>query len=91
MRSLGTLEKLSMDYPFGAINGQSHIVATSSTVAGIFQPVIWTPQQGIRRLPMLAGGEGVPRGINDSDQIVGFGVNALGEVHAALWTPVSGN
>jgi hypothetical protein len=38
---------------------------------------------------MLPGDEGVPRGINDSDQIVGFGVNALGEVHAALWTPIA--
>jgi len=91
MRSLGTLEKHSIDFPFGAINGQSHIVASASTIAGIFEPVIWTPQQGLRRLPMLPGGEGVPRGVNDSDQIVGFGVNAAGEIHAALWTPVGEN
>jgi hypothetical protein len=44
----------------------------------------------MRRLPTLGGGQGYPRDLNESGQLVGFGLNALQELHATLWTPVAG-
>ena len=50
-----------------------------------------TNRMSMRRLPTLGGGQGFPRDLNESGQLVGFGVNALQELHATLWTPSAGS
>jgi probable HAF family extracellular repeat protein len=75
-----------------AINSAGDIVGFSYTNSGIDHAFLYTngSMSDLNTLIDPASGwtVGVALGINDSDQIVGSGTNALGQQHALLLTPV---
>ena len=92
MVSLGNLPNHSDLVEPNGVNGRGEVVGTSLNIErGGYHPWIWTEERGMRRLPTLGGGQGYPRDLNESGQLVGFGVNALQELHATLWAPSAGS
>jgi probable HAF family extracellular repeat protein len=86
MRSLGTLDG-APDAGADAINTHRRVVGTS---ADFFHPFVWTPGDGMRRLPTLGGDQGQPIDLNEFGQIAGTSVTSGGSLRAVLWTPTAG-
>lgn len=55
-------------------------------------PFVWTPQQGIRVLPLPEGAlGGAASGINNRSEIIGwYSFNGLPGIHAMLWSAANG-
>ena len=51
---------------------------------------LWTPENGLRRLPTPGGLRGLPEDINEFGQIVGNFETAAGQIHATLLIPIAG-
>lgn len=60
------------------------------TTADFFHPFLWTPGDGMRRLPTLAGHQGQPNDLNEFGRIAGTSVTARSTLRAVLWTPTAG-
>lgn len=68
-----------------AVTSKGQVVGESSDTSGRVRPFTWTPEGGMRALPLLSGGRyGAAYAINDSGGVVGFSENEIGE-RATLW------
>lgn len=98
MRSLGTL---GGDNSEGTgINTHRQVAANADTARPETTfPAVWTPKNGMQRLPslggILGGDFGLTNDINEFGKIVGLSTTARGDssalvIHATLWTPRPG-
>jgi probable HAF family extracellular repeat protein len=72
-----------------AINDAGEVAGESNAAESIV-PIIWTPQGGLRRSPLLAGDNcGQAFGINRHGHVVGYSSGLLGR-RAFLWTRKGG-
>ncbi len=88
---IGTLSGGVQSWAY-ALNEANTVVGRSRDAAGDERAFIYDSVNGMRDLNDLTTGSGwtlrVARGINASGQIVGQGVNSLGQLHAFLLTPI---
>jgi probable HAF family extracellular repeat protein len=67
------------------LNAAGTLIGTATQPGPVLVPYVYTPQGGMKMLPMFEGRQGVPFGINDLGQIVGYSADPSGYPHAALW------
>jgi hypothetical protein len=89
MRRLGTLGgTLSL---LRSVNTHRRAVGLSLLANGQdAQPIVWTPELGMRRLPMLGGSFGIARHLNEFGETAGVSSTPGGALRAVLWTPTAG-
>lgn len=83
-RNLGKLEGGEYSSASGINNARE--VAGAGNIAGSIVPFLWTPGNGLRRIPLLAGDDcGQAVGINRYGHVVGYSSGSTGR-KAFLWT-----
>ena len=75
-----------------AINNLRHITGTASTsVVGRFVAFLWCKTGGMRQIAAIPGGSYTAgQAINESDEVVGFGVNGTGKFIGFDWSRSAG-
>jgi probable HAF family extracellular repeat protein len=75
-----------------AINNLQHVTGTASTaVVGRFDAFFWTRKTGMLHIGSIAGGTYTAgEGINDTDEVTGFGVNTTGKSIGFYWSQSTG-
>jgi probable HAF family extracellular repeat protein len=89
---LGALGGASRRSIAHAVNERGQVVGASEIAANVYRAFIWAEGIGMQDLNDLAFGSGwtliEARGINDKEEIVGYGINPQGQSHAFLLKPL---